>query len=201
MVELAWGVGFASLYMGAALAGVRAFVVRLPFPELPANPFGGEKGPSAEAGMALAFEEMVDFIGQHLKVVWTAAARGWVGEEAGPPAPGVLFVGNSEEELGRRLRALFAHFGGPARPKGKVVILQTDHHPGEGAAARALAGKLDGATVEVLLVPVRALIEGGEEPIDAYTQKELTRLNFCPCCGSCGGDEGDAQAHSHGHHH
>lgn len=181
-----------------------------------------------------AFAEMRSFLAQTLQLVITAChvsfhgSDGSHGEEApgGPPAvpqPPVYFVGShggrmNHEDALSVMRALSSSAGGPPTTIREVVVLQTDEHRGGDArnsaetreAMTALAAAVTSSqgsvtAVQLLVAPVRALIDGGEEPWDAYTQKERSRMNYCPCCGNCGAPEeqheGSPDAGHHHHHH
>lgn len=80
------------------------------------------------------------------------------------------------------------------------VVERCRHHLSHPAMSGALR------EVQRWTAPIKAFKEGQEEEWDIYTQREMARLNFCPCCGDCGSDGGSREDeneghHSHSHHH
>ncbi|KAG5485243.1 hypothetical protein CUR178_06603 [Leishmania enriettii] len=173
--------------------------------------------------MADAFLEAVDFIGEHITAVHrgmvlaleTASPELAAKDTAAPP---VAVIGSTPAALGDCLRSLFgiAAASGTEGPEGaSVVVLHGDHlgmtavgSSGASDAHRAADARTAHVIahwnsiaetcgcpmeLETVPVPLKALLDGGEEPWDEYTLRERGRLNFCPCCGDC------ADEHSHGH--
>ncbi|KPI83484.1 hypothetical protein ABL78_7479 [Leptomonas seymouri] len=230
MVNIAWYTAFAAMQPDSALLRCRAVVVRLPYGAVPTYANALESSTPASPTMADAFVEAVDFIGEHIAAVRHAMVRELGSKSAGlaqacAPAPPVLVVGSAPEAMGACLHALMASSSSSSSPAGvtapsDVVVFYGDHlirgaEDGDiqvhelgarkGAEYKSIAEACACAlTVETVLVPLKALLEGGEEPWDPYTLRERQRLNFCPCCGSCGHEAGDGEAdldHSHGHGH
>jgi hypothetical protein len=186
--------------------------------------------------MADAFVEMVDFIGEHITAVRHAMVRELASKSAElaqkyAAAPPVLVMGSSPSAMSACLQALLVPSNSadaaadalPASSSGVVVLygdhlgLGTDeavnsaHELGVRKAAeyKAIGGSCACVvSIETMSVPLKALLDGGEEPWDEYTLRERQRLNFCPCCGDCGNegesdgaDHGHSHGHGHGHHH
>lgn len=198
-VELAWCASFSTLQESNPLIRASAVFVRLPYTTMPSV---SQLMATASPAAALTLEAY-DFIGEHLAFLhrgFTCHVKDAAFQSFPRPAPAV-FLGKGEQALSAAV-----HQWKQARAyDGEVIWMICDHHMGEEAERRAEAASLAsqcGVTVHLAVVPVQALIDGGEEPWDPYTQKERERLNYCPCCGDCGGNGGGGgDGHGHGHHH
>lgn len=231
----------------------------LPPTTMSSPPCTGDDGVphEASAGVAAALWKTMDFMGQHLSMLWEGVGV----SGGGGAAPSIGFVGAAEEETVKGVCHTIAHLStttkpphsrrnegeephtkdhtalhsqrsGSSRLEKKGVEQDPMLHPkaSAGTTLSLVWVTSDEVTEEALAeqpvllekiatycgnhpnigalkevqhwkTPVRALKEDGEEEWDAYTQREMTRLNFCPCCGDCGGGgEGDHD-HSHHHHH
>lgn len=162
-----------------------------------------------------------------------AMSESAIGSGGGGGAPALIaFVGRSAADLSAAVAALVRRGNSDreaAAPPVEVLVLRTDEHRPAPATATvttattataddggqsdeqlgmaALATVAAAASVGLLVAPVRALIDGGEEPWDPYSQREMARVNFCPCCGCGGGGEEEGEGkgksvdHGHGHGH
>ncbi|KPA74308.1 hypothetical protein ABB37_09300 [Leptomonas pyrrhocoris] len=227
MVNIAWCTAFAAMQPNSVLLRCRAVVVRLPYAAVPTYTRAAENaaaGAAAPPTIANAFVEAVDFIGEHITAVRHAMAGELGSKSSAAQSPPIAMVGSAPEAMTACLRALMApspsssSSPSSAAPAG-VVVFYGDHlgldTSGECGAAHELDARKAAeyasigeasacvGTVETVPVPLKALLDGGEEPWDEYTLKERQRLNFCPCCGVCGNDEeeGDGADHGHGHGH
>ncbi|CBZ23682.1 conserved hypothetical protein [Leishmania mexicana MHOM/GT/2001/U1103] len=187
---------------------------------------------AAAPTMADAFREMVDFIGEHMTAVYQGmvlALRATSPELAvkHTAAPPVAVVGSPLPALSGCLCSLFGISASPNIDKSdhvKVVVVYGDHLGTAAAPSTGTSGEYDAAeacsahilaqyksiaeacncpvTFETVRVPLKALLDGEEEPWDEYTLRERGRLNFCPCCGDCCGDNkdhSDGRVHAHVH--
>ncbi|KAG5510931.1 hypothetical protein JKF63_06432 [Porcisia hertigi] len=183
----------------------------------------------AEPTVADAFRDMVDFIGEHISAVYhgmVLSLQATSPELAAKcmTAPPVVVVGSAPAALSSCLRSLLGDF--PAsdteRPDVASVLIFHGDHLRTAAVRSSSANGVHGvaedctaqmvkeyrsiaedcgcpAAFETVLVPLRVLLERGEEPWDEYTRRERGRLNFCPCCGDCNHSNGDRSgSHSHG---
>nr|CCC91868.1 unnamed protein product [Trypanosoma congolense IL3000] len=170
--EVAWLAAYASLR--GALDTVRHVVVRLPYA---CKVTEGVKEPTVQEGL--------DFVAQHLALL----VRDFSHETEATGASSscgvnVHFVGAAAEELEVVLKRLVSDRGGT----GASIIFIGDHYEQKDrpAQVRALASAVD-TNLQLELVPLKAFISGGEVSWDAATSRENRVLNFCPCCGHCGG--------------
>ncbi|GET86070.1 hypothetical protein, conserved [Leishmania tarentolae] len=169
--------------------------------------------------MADAFREMVDFIGEHITAVYQGMMLAWQATlpevaEKHTTAPPVVVVGSTPAALRGCLGSLLgnADAANISMPdSAKVVVLYGDHLGTAAATSTGANGEHDAAEAcraqilrkyksigevchctilfEILRVPLKALLDGVEEPWDTYTQQERERRNFCPCCGDgCSGN-------------
>ena len=223
MANVAWYTAFAAMQPDSALLRARAVVVRLPYAAVPSYADALATTSAATAPtMAAAFVELVDFIGEHITTVRHAMLRELGSKtaelvQAYGTAPALLVVGRAPEAMSSCLHALLDVSAADTASSG-VVVFHGDHlrcaaggaaetSPAHEFGARMAAeyraiGEACGCAmaVETVLVPLKALLDGEEEPWDAYTLRERTRLNFCPCCGDCGHD-GESDGADHGHSH
>ncbi|CAG9569004.1 conserved hypothetical protein [Leishmania major strain Friedlin] len=187
---------------------------------------------AAAPTMADAFREMVDFVGEHMAAVYqgmllTLQATSPELAAKHTAAPPVVVVGSTLAALSGCLGSLFGISASPNIDKSdpvKVVVLYGDHLGTAAAGSTDTSGEHDAAeacsahmlaqyksvaeaynypmTFETVRVPLKALLDGEEEPWDEYTLRERGRLNFCPCCGDCcndNKDHADGRVHVHGH--
>lgn len=226
--HVAWYTAFAAMQPDSVLLRCRAVVVRLPFAAVPSYAQALDSSAQADGPtLADAFVEFADFVGEHVTAVRHAMLRELANTSpeltaaaTHTPAPPLLVVGNGADALATAVRALTvtaARVGDAAAAAAEVVVFYGDHLdavPGgeraerQGAVYQAMSEACGAAVaVEAVSVPLRALIDGGEEEWDAYTLRERTRLNFCPCCGDCsndgagGGEDSHGHGHGHGHDH
>ncbi|CAJ1017346.1 hypothetical protein, conserved [Leishmania lindenbergi] len=181
--------------------------------------------------MADAFREAVDFIGEHVAAVYQGmvlALQAASPELAAKctAAPPVVVIGSMPAALSSCLGFLLETPVASTTEKfnsANVVVIYGDHlgpmdtgsagasdpHSAVEARSAHMVGqyKSIGGTCgfpvdfEMVLVPLKALLDGGEEPWDEYTLRERARLNFCPCCGDCSNNnnnKGCSNKHDHG---
>ncbi|EPY27747.1 hypothetical protein STCU_05591 [Strigomonas culicis] len=188
-MEVAWLAAFATVHRKPLLLEAAAIVVKMPYSVMPTM-MQLELSPHKAAQHAL---EGLDFLGEYLVHLYRNLARVVLGGRCAS-TPVIYFVGNEESEL---LGDIVA-----SHKCSQITALAGDHlfSPEQLAGMSAAILAATGNQVKdacVTSVPLKALIEGEEEAWDPYTQAEMSRLNFCPCCGDCGDDEG----HGHGHAH
>lgn len=216
-VELSWLAAFLLLQPGmshrAASDGpADILVVHLPFDNVPSiqqlEETAAQTTDTSAAAVASAMLALLDFIGQHLSMLWEGGA--------GSVPPRLCFTGaggdvgsssdwhwvrdipteTAEQQKGSSIDLLWVssdHVDSPEVLKEQAAALER--------VATTLSSSGCATTIgstEHWKVPLKALKEGEEEEWDPYTQRERARLNFCPCCGDCGhGHSG----HGHGHGH
>lgn len=174
--------------------------------------------PAVKAGLAQCLLHLMDFIGQHLSILWESGLQcsalpviGFIGCDDDETLHGVHHSMLAWEEARRSGTA-------PARPaphssaqsdavKAATLlwVMSDEVNAEELQKSKALLQKLVSLSatsmghvdVEHWSVPLKALKEGAEDEWDLYTQREMARLNFCPCCGNCGDDHTSGEHHHH----
>ncbi|EKF99330.1 hypothetical protein TCSYLVIO_009749 [Trypanosoma cruzi] len=188
-VELAWTAGYAS--MQGALNHASHVVVRLPY--ICDMATVGECSPLVQEGL--------DFMGEHIALLTRSFTQG----EADGAAPGVdvSFIGAGAVQLQETLDRLCSSTETPInndlpddKQKGSVarkhvLIFAGDQHaqqqqPHITQLLQSIESSI-GVSLSFESVPLKGLLEGAEEQWDAATTRENQILNFCPCCGHCGG--------------
>lgn len=193
-VEMAWLLGYTGLqkklYQDGG-AGKPALVsIRFPFAHVPAvaELECAEKGPEGPSSMvATGLLRVMDFIAQHLLMVWEAGS--WRS-----CLPRIGFVGQDVP--------VYEVLAEPSHPSSSYPALWVMSDEFTSASMSEIeAAKAEGneaCFIERVVVPLRELKEGEEEEWDPCTARERSRLNFCPCCGDHS-DEADGHGHAHGH--
>ncbi|EKF27995.1 hypothetical protein MOQ_008271, partial [Trypanosoma cruzi marinkellei] len=188
-VELAWTAGYAS--MQGALNHASHVVVRLPY----------ICDMSTVEKCSPLVQEGLDFMGEHIALLTRSCTQ----EEADGAAPGVdvCFIGAAVVQLQETLDRLCSSTETPINndspedkpkrhvPRKHVFIFSGDHHaqqqqPHITQLLQSIASSI-GVGLSFESVPLKGLLEGAEEQWDAATTRENQVLNFCPCCGHCGG--------------
>lgn len=229
-VELSWLTAFLLLQPGmshrtASDGPADVLVVRLPFAEVPpmhvledvvatATVHQQQDRPAASTAVASAMLALIDFMGQHLSMLWEGGA--------GSQPPRLCFVGSSTSSTDQWVRRL-PEWTRDSQRRIDLMWVSSDHVEAAVLAEQAAVLERVALTLtsqpnnnnnnspccqvlstEHWKVPLQALKEGEEEEWDPYTQREMARLNFCPCCGDCdhghGGGEGSHGGHGHGGH-
>lgn len=177
--------------------------------------FSSPPPPAMKAGLAQCVLHLMDFMGQHLSILWESGLQcaalpliGFIGSDEDETLHGVHHSMIAWEEARRKGNPQERSISlSPARTdawKTTLLWVMSDEAKSEEVQkTRALLQKLVALSatsigvveVEHWSVPLKALKEGVEDEWDLYTQREMARLNFCPCCGDCGHD------HNSGHQH
>ncbi|KAH9599977.1 hypothetical protein LSM04_005942 [Trypanosoma melophagium] len=191
-VEVAWLAAYAS--MEGALDHVSWVVVRLPY-ECDFTNTDKTNSPLVQEGL--------DFIGEHVELLVRSFKQKT--QEDGGSSVCVSFIGSNPTALLERLqqiRSLRPSTSGTTVKEEEegVTVFTGDHHreaqkgqenekeeekKEKEAFFHSLASSL-GVRVTLDVVPLKSLLEGGEESWDEATTIENQVLNFCPCCGHCG---------------
>ncbi|ORC86574.1 uncharacterized protein TM35_000271640 [Trypanosoma theileri] len=191
-VEVAWLAAYAS--MEGALENVSHVVVRLPYDCDLTN---------VEKMNSSVVQEGLDFIGEHIELLVQSFRKKSEEEEKkknGVSSVCVSFIGSNPSLLQERLhqiRSLHPSTSGTVKKEEEkeeedgITVFTGDHHREELHEQKqeellySIASSL-GIRVSLDMVPLKSLLEGGEEPWDEATTRENQVLNFCPCCGHCG---------------
>ncbi|KAH8614276.1 hypothetical protein ERJ75_000752000 [Trypanosoma vivax] len=178
-VELAWVAAYASLQ--GALGSARHILVRMPYDCLvPRPPYDSP-----------LVQEGIDFLGEHL----TLLSRSFTQQFADSTLVEVGFVGPTAEQLQETLKRICEPCdevikAGVETEHTSIVVFAGDHHRPEADRCeqhcQAIASSLK-KNLRLEKVPVKSLIEGDNSSWDEATRRENQILNFCPCCGHCGG--------------
>ncbi|CAD2220372.1 hypothetical protein AGDE_00612 [Angomonas deanei] len=161
--DLAWLASFASIQVDSVFFSCAAVVVLLPYAVVPSVQELEHcvHANSELAHFAKAVLEMYDFIGEYLSLVNCHS----------PESPPVFVLGKTETETIQKISESLSP------NDNRVFVFHGDHLPAMDALPLAQATSVT--------VPLKQLNDGEEEAWDPSTQKEMARLNFCPCCGSC----------------
>ncbi|CBH13122.1 hypothetical protein, conserved [Trypanosoma brucei gambiense DAL972] len=173
-VEVAWLAAYASLR--GVFDRIKHVVVRLPYDCIVGCE---EKNPIVQEGL--------DFLAEHL----TLCARDFV-KSGFSCAVDVHFVGSTAAELVSTLRRLsdtssVGSGSGPQLTAPPVVFVGDHHQKGKPMEDVQIISSSLGIGLVLELVPLKGFISGEGVKWDEATSRENQVLNFCPCCGHCGG--------------